>query len=247
IPLESYWSNGTIEPEDLPWELTYVGSWVESPLSAGGADSYHALIGPFNAGEQIVRSIKYVIKWDDGNWDVASNGQIIFYDIYFDYTAGDDDPYIFYLSPPEGAVVDPPVTFTTAGDANIVEYWIDGEMIGSDDSIPFEVTWDPLDGLFGDYQIAARATVSNGNVSYSFLNISLDFEINQMAAPQEVDDGLNLSGSNVIISLYAPGKEYVALKGSWNNEFPHGELMNLSGDTLWWYESTLSSGNYKYQ
>ena len=58
IPLETYWSNGTIEPDDLPWELTYVGSWVESPLSANGADSYHALLGPFNAGEQIEQSIK---------------------------------------------------------------------------------------------------------------------------------------------------------------------------------------------
>ena len=246
MPIPSYWSEETTEVSDLPWQLNYVGSWVSSPLSENGTDSYHALLGPFNAGEQIIQSIKYVILWEDGSWDVGSNDQIIFYDIYFDYTAGDDDPFIFFQSPTEGTVINPPVTFTTLGDAQIVEYWIDGEMIGSDNSIPFQVIWDPMEGLFGDYQVAARAEGSNGNISFTFLNISLNYEIYNAAVPDGSDDGLNLSGSDVVITLYAPDKEYVALKGNWNSEYPHGELMNYDNGT-WWYETSLNLGEYSYQ
>lgn len=136
-------------------------------------------------------------------------------------------------------MIDPPVTITTLGDAQIVEYWIDGEMIGSDNSIPFQVIWDPMEGLFGDYEVAARAEGSNGNISFTFLNISLDYEINSAAVPNGSDDGLNLSGSEVVITLYAPGKEYVALKGNWNSEYPYGELMNYDNG-IWWYETSLS-------
>ena len=62
-----------------------------------------------------------------------------------------------------------------------------------------------------------------------------------------IDDGLNIDGNNVVITLYAPEKEFVAIKGSWNSQFPNGEIMNLSGDTLWWYETVLEDGIYEYQ
>ena len=53
------------------------------------------------SGEQIVQSIKFKILWDDGTWDVGTNGQIILYDIYFDYTINQSagDPYIFFTEP----------------------------------------------------------------------------------------------------------------------------------------------------
>ncbi len=246
-PIESYWPQGTNEAEDLPWELTYVGSWVETPLESSGTNAYHALLGPFNQGEQIIQSIKYVIRWDDGSWDVGSNGQIIFYDIYFDYTAGEEDPNIIFLSPTEGELLEPPVLLRAVGDAQEVEYWIDGELIGSDSTIPFETTWDPIEGLFGDYRIAARGRGDSGNIAYAFMNITLDYEITHAALPQGADDGLQLSGNHVVITLYAPGKEYVALKGSWNSDYPHGELMQLADDAVWWYETTLPDGEYEYQ
>lgn len=246
MPIPTYWSEGTSEISGLPWQLNYIGSWVSSPLTENGSNSYHALLGPFSAGEQVIQSIKYVILWEDGNWDVGTNDQIIFYDIYFDYTAGIEDPYIFFQTPAEGTLIDPPVTFTTLGDAEIVEYWIDGELIGSDNSIPFEVIWDPMEGLFGDYQVSARAEGANGNISFTFLNISLNYEINNVVVPDGSDDGLNLNGSNVVITLYAPDKEYVALKGSWNSEYPHGELMNYDNGT-WWYENNLNLGEHSYQ
>jgi len=246
-PINFYWPNGsTTDFSDLPWEMNSVGSWVKSPLSSNGANSYHAFIGPLNAGEQIVTSIKYVIQWEDGSWDVSSNDQIIFYDIYFDYIASDEDPYIFFTSPSNGSEEDPPVDFTVLGDAQSVEFWIDGEMIGSDNSTPFNVSWTPVEGSFGDYKIAARATGSNGNISYSFLDFSLSYEINNQIVPTGVVDGLNLNGTNVVITLYAPGKDYVAIKGSWNSELTHGELMSHDNGT-WWYETTLSSDEYTYQ
>ena len=79
-PIASYWPDGsTINfSDDLPLKMNYVGSWVKSPLSSNGANSYHVFIGPLNAGEQIVTSIKYVIQWEDGSWDVGIIMYVLF-------------------------------------------------------------------------------------------------------------------------------------------------------------------------
>ena len=246
LPILEYWPDGTSEISELPLELNYIGSWVSTPLLENGPNSFLQTIGPFNLGEQIVKSLKYVILWDDGSWDVGGNGQIIFYDIYFDYLPDENDPFIFFQSPAEGDIVETPITFTALGDADMVEFWIDDEMIGSDNSIPFQATWNPLSGYFGEYSIAARAIDEEENVSYSFLDFSIDYEINNLSAPLNSDDGINISNNDIIITLYAPDKEYVALKGSWNSNYPNGELMNYDQGT-WWYQTNLDNGEYTYQ
>ena len=54
--------------------------------------------------------------------------------------------------------------------------------------------------------------------------------------PSGITDGVNIAGNTITISLYAPFKNFIAVKGSWNQEYPNGELMKISGDTLCWYQ-----------
>ena len=56
-----------------------------------------------------------------------------------------------------------------------------------------------------------------------------------------------INNNDIKVCLYAPGKEYVAIKGNWNSQSPNGELMKLSSNGFWWYETILEDGNYHYQ
>ena len=248
VPIDAYRPDGTTEIGDLPWSLSSVGSWVSSPLSYDD-DSQIVELGPFDLGEQIVESIKFAILWEDGTWDAGSNDQILFYDINVDFDIGTDDPNVIFIAPtPEsGTEVSPPVTINAVGNATSIEFWLNGEIIGSDNSLPFSTVWTPIDGAFGDYTIAARAVGENDRVSFSFLDFTIPYEVIDNPVPVGIADGLNIDGNQVTISLYAPNKEFVSVKGSWNTDFPNGELMYLSGDTLWWYETTLENGEYNYQ
>ncbi len=236
LPIESYRPAGSFEED----------GWLMSPLQLN-RDTYQLQLGPFNLGEQVVQSIKFRIKWDDGNWDTGDNGQIINYDIYFDYTPQDGDPYVFYISPAEGAEISGDVELSVVGDAVEVAYYVQGDFAGDAFSSPFSVTWTPPETLFGDVTIVARALGSNDRVTFLFRHIYLSFSIIHEPVPEGTDDGLTVTGNDILITLYAPAKDYVTVLGSWNQNNPAGELMKLSGDTLWWYQTTLPDGNYTYQ
>ena len=247
-PIDQYRPDGSFDIEELPWSLGSVGSWISSPLLADD-DNLIVELGPFNLGNQIVNSVKFAILWEDGTWDSGSNNQILFYDINMDFQIAENDPNVIFISPTpaSGSEVSPPVTINAVGNASNVEFWLNGDMIGEDDTMPFSTSWNPLDGAFGDYNIAVKAENEEGRVSFSFLDFILPYEVTSSPVPVGVSDGLNVDGNQVIISLYAPNKEYVSIKGSWNTAFPNGELMYLSGDSLWWYETTLTNGDYEYQ
>lgn len=237
IPIEDYWPADSYEDE----------GWLMTPITSLGGDVYELNLGQFSLGSQVVESIKFRIRWDDGEWDVGDNGQIINYDIYFDYSYQSGDPYVFFISPQEGADVSGSVTLGTVGSAEYVEYWVYGEMIGTDDSSPYEVVWTPDPELFGDVTILAKAVGTDGRITFLFRTVNILFTINHAPVPGNADDGLNIDGNNIIITLYAPEKDFVTVKGSWNIENQLGELMSLSGDTLWWYQTTLPDGDYTYQ
>ncbi len=236
-PIEDYWPDGTYIENGI----------VYSPLEYIDSNSISVSFNPFQSGEQVVSSMKFRILWDDGNYDVGSNGQIIYYDIYFDYEPIAGDPYVNFTSPLSNEQIVGDVQISLEGDADIVELWLDGNLLTTLDSYPFDYLWNPPSGLFGNLEIVAKALDDNGRLSFSFLDFYLQYEIEQIAAPPGIKDGINIQGNNVIFSLYAPDKDYVSIKGSWNEEFPNGEIMKLSGDTLWWYETNLSNGIYTYQ
>ena len=237
MPIAEYWPADSYEDD----------GWLMTPLTDLGGNNHELALGPFNLGDQVVNSLKFRIRWDNGEWDVGSNGQIINYDIYYDYTPGPQDPYVFFISPAEGTEIIGSVDIGVVGSAVEVEFWVFGEMIGSDNTSPFQVTWAPDPALFGDATIIARAEGTDGRVTFLFRDVYILYTIINEPVPAGIDDGLNINGNEVTIALYAPYKDFVALRGSWNQDNPFGELMKLSGDTLWWYQITLPDGVYHYQ
>ncbi len=239
LPIEEYWPNDSFVEDE----------YLFSPLIENGESSYTVELGPFLNGNQIINSIKFKIRWDDGSWDEGSNGQIMYYDIYLDYTPAEDDPYVFFISPTpdEGAEVNGPVSFSVVGSAEYVEFWINGILIETDSSSPYQVTWYPEENVFGEMTGIVRAVGGNGRVTYLFRNFYLLYTIVNEPVPEGTNDGVNIDGNSVIIALYAPYKDYVAIKASWNLQFSDGELMKISGDTLWWYQIELPDGDYSYQ
>ena len=236
-PISDYWPNNSYQQEGL----------VYTPLTQLSNNNYNVVFNPFNLGEQVVSSIKFNILWDDGTYDVGENGQIIYYDIYFDFIPGINDPYIEFVSPQQNEQIVGSVNISCTGDADEVEFWLNGDLLGTDNQEPFNLLWQPEDGLFGDMKLVAKAINNDGQISFNFIDFYLQYAVNELAAPSNISDGVNILDNDVIIALYAPDKDYVSIKGSWNSEFPNGEIMNLSGDTLWWYQTNLDDGVYDYQ
>ena len=239
LPIEEYWPNDSFVEDE----------YLFTPLIENGANSYTVELGSFLNGAKVINSIKFKIRWDDGSWDEGSNGQIMSYDIYLDYTPTEDDPYVFFVSPTpdEGAEVSGPVSFSVIGSAEYVEFWVNGILIETDSSSPYHAMWYPEENLFGEATGIIRAIGENGRVTYLFRNFYLLYSIVNEPVPDGTNDGVNIDGNTVIIALYAPYKDYVAIKGSWNSQYVDGELMKLSGDTLRWYQIELEDGAYTYQ
>ena len=238
LPIVEYWPDNS-----------YIEEWtVFTPLEMQGGNTYSVQFAPFQNPQQVVYSLKFRIRWEDGSWDVGSNGQPLMYDIYFDYTIGSDDPYVYYLSPQDSSQLEGPISISADGDTSLVQFWANGSMIGEDNTPLYEATWNPGPNEFGDTRIIMKATGTNNRVSFVFLDIYLLFTINEEPVPSwAIDDGVNINGNEVVVTLYAPYKDYVSVRGNWNIQYPHGELMNRSGDTLWWYQTTLPDGDYHYK
>ena len=235
-PISDYWPEGSYIQDGV----------VISPLESLSSSSLSLTFDPFQSGEQVVSSLKFKILWEDGTYDTGENGQIIYYDVYFDYTSNDLDPEITFTAPQNNEIINGDVNISLESDADLVELWLNGNLLTTLNGPIFDYVWQPDSGVFGDIQIVAKA-VLNDRVTFSFLDFYLEYQLNQLAAPQNIKDGVNISGNDVVIALYAPSKDYVSIKGSWNEQFPNGEIMNLSGDTLWWYQTTLPDGDYFYQ
>ena len=224
------------------------GNFVFSPLENSSDGNRLLSLGPFNDGTQIIQSIKFISKLTNGSWDQLSNGQLPFYDIYIDFAAQQNDPYVFFISPAEGSFVNGPIQLITTGSANRVEYWASGEIIAeSNTGPPFIGSWTPDQNLFGLTTLYAIAYGDNNRVSISPINLEVPVSVISQNPSQPCNDGLTIDGDDIKICLYAPGKDYVSIKGSWNSEFPNGEMMKLSDDGFWWYETSLVDGDYFYQ
>ena len=236
-PIQEYW------PEN-----SYLSNGsVYSPLTFLTDTSASVDFQSLQSGAQVVSSIKFKILWDDGTYDTGDNGQVIFYDIYFDYTLGQDDPEIEIITPGQNEQVVGDVEIYCQGNADSVELWLDGNLLTSQNTDEFTYLWEPSTGLFGDLTLIAKAIHDDGRVSFTFTDFYLLYDIVNELVPSGTTDGVNLNNEEVVITLYAPDKDFVALKGSWNTEYPNGEIMKLSEDNLWWYQTTLPEGSYTYQ
>ena len=200
-PIEEYWPDNS-----------YLNNGsIYSALNFSGDNSASIDFIPFQSGEQVVSSVKFKILWEDGTYDVGENGQIIYYDIYFDYNLEEGDPEIEIITPEENDQIMGDVEISCQGSADSVELWLDGNLIFTQNTDEFSYTWDPQEGLFGDLTLIAKAIYNNGRVSFSFVDFYLLYEIENAAVPSGNTDGVNLNDNDVVITLYAPDKEYVSI------------------------------------
>ena len=128
------------------------------------------------------------------------------YDIYFDFNPGLDDPYVSFISPNQNDELTGDIQIELDGDADTVELWLDGNLLTSLNSEPFEYLWTPPSGVFGDLKLIAKSMYDNGSSSFTFLDFYLLYNVVQESAPSGLKDGLNINGNDVVIALYAPGK-----------------------------------------
>lgn len=234
-PISQYRPDGSVLSDD--------GMVVKSPFTDENEDTvFDVALGPFLSARQTFDRIKFKVQYADGT--VSEH----IYEISMNYGGRNGDPEVTITSPDSNATVSgaTPITASATG-ASSVEFWGGSDSLGVDSSAPYEINWTPTNSVFGTTDIVAKAVDDSGHVTFAKLPVSVPPTIEHAPIPDGVSDGINIDGNQITITLYAPYKDYVAVRGSWNRGFQEGELMKLSGDTLWWYQTNLSAGAYFYQ
>lgn len=234
-PFDDYHPANTTISED--------GFWASTPAILNGEiGEYRLQFPPMKNPQQLVQALKFRVFWEDGATDET------IYDIYADFTQQENDVSIQIISPGNGSEITGTNTvLVNAPDATSIEVWAGLDFVGIASGGFLSQSWTPSDLNWGPMNLNAVATSENGRVSVAVHSISVIPQIEYEPAPVGISEGVTVNGSEVSIALFAPAKDFVAILGSWNSEFPNGELMKLSGDTLWWYETQLSEGEYFYQ
>lgn len=216
---------------------------MESPLLGPDEESnYYLYFEPFASARQLVDEIKFKINWDDGTWEDA------LFEIAFDYTPQSGDPEVSITSPGENDdILQSANIIANANGAAGVEIWGGTDSLGIFTSEPYQANWTPSVNNFGRVYVIAKAFNDDNRVSFARVPVNVIPQVVSEPAPAGINDGVNINGNEISFTLYAPAKNYVALNGSFNREFLNGELMKLSGDTLWWVSKTLENGEYFYQ
>ena len=238
-PLQSYWPAGTVAANDVA---------VETPLDGPNANNIATVtLGPFTDARQVVRSIDFVIRWDDGTWDNNNNTD---YRIITDLTPQPGDATLEFTEPADSAVVTGPITVTvTASGETSVEMRADTVLIHSGSTPPYTTTWDPAGTDYGTVFLQARAQAANGRYTMAWRRITYEPVVSHEPAPAGIKRGATDNGDGTVtFALFAPGKSFVTIKGDWNNWDPNAEVMNHDDAlNLWWKTVNTGNGVQKYQ
>ncbi|MCP4710923.1 MAG: hypothetical protein GY869_20055, partial [Planctomycetes bacterium] len=235
-PIPEYWPEGSQLSED--------GFSVETQvLGPDNEGNYTLDLGSFTSAEQLVEVIKFRIRWADGTWEET------LYDITLDFTPLPGDPVVAIISPAEDQQIEGPVLIEVEAENAVgMEVWATGVMVGTiEGDPPYQFNWDPDLNNLGRHYIIARGHNSEGRVGFDWVAIKIIPDVIHEPVPPGIDDGVNIDGSQVTFALYAPAKDFIALKADFNqDEYPNGEVMKASGDTLWWLTKELPEGVYDY-
>ena len=237
LPLINYRPSGTIVSSDQ--------RAVETAMIQTGVPNQYSVSFPaFNSGQQVVDKIKYTFHYSDDTWD----GRL--YEIGFTH----DESFVSFTSPTNDANISSGSSVTISGaltNINDIKIWGGQELLDEISGNSFNYVWSPSQThnltCFGEYWITIQG-INNSTGEISFARRRVDIEENPpQVSNGSLDDGATTSGSNVTIALYAPGVDYVSVKGDWNSTYAHGTMMNENGDGWWWYTSSLSSGKHSFQ
>ncbi len=233
------------------WKYVKAGWGEDIPeckLTNIGVDLWQLNIGPsikdyygVPTNESILQ-LAFVFRNSDGSQTGKElDGSDIFYDLHIsglniDITLPDVSPYIVELNDIieiEGNSIDSDSTFI----------YDNGELIYADTGNTFNTSISAA--TFGKHWIIATAKSSDEEQSDS-VYYYVRQEQNSVELPSGIKDGINYIDENtVILSLLAPGKDFIFVLGDFNNwEIENGYEMNKTPDNLrFWIElSNLESG-----
>ncbi|MDZ7262085.1 MAG: alpha-amylase family glycosyl hydrolase, partial [candidate division KSB1 bacterium] len=234
-PIPGYWPNGSLVADPTA---------IESPLQGPDVNGQCTIrLGPFNSGAQMVRSVDFVIHWNDESWD--NNGKLDYHN-FLNLTPGPLDPKVSINSPSDGAIVSGLISIDFSASDHIgVELWIDGSLRYVATSSPFRYDWDTEGVEYGSHLIVAKAFNEAQRVAFAWITVWVlpSFIIGDPppgTAPGATDNG----DGTVTFALLAPGKSFVTIIGDWN---PNVEVMNRTEKGLWWKVVPIPQGTYHYQ
>ncbi len=238
-PRQNYWPAGSVSFGPVS---------VETPLNGPNANNIaSATIGPFTDARQVVRSIDFVIHWDDDTWDNNNNAD---YRIIPDFTPGPGDATLEFSTPADSAVItgSSTVTVTASGETS-VEIYADTTFLLSAGSPPYSTTWDPAGNDYGTVWLQSRALAPNGRYTMVSRPVIYEPVVSHQPAPASTKRGVNDNGDGTVtIALFAPGKSFITIKGDWNNWDANAEVMHLDdAQNLWWKTVDTGFGEHQYQ
>ena len=235
-PINYYWPTGTV-PSGT--------SAVESPLSGPDPNGECTIqLGPFDTGEQLVRTTDFVIRWADDSWD-NNGGSDYHISLWFEPEAG--EPTVSISAPPadtayiQGAPVI--VSWTTTG-AMGSTLWIDGADVSAASPYMWDTTMDSL----GSHLLTVEAVNASGDVSFDFRSVWIIPTVHDSIPPAGTTPGVTDNGDGTVtFALWAPEKHFVSLVGDFNGWDNDADVLYSYQDSIWWTTIDLSSGTYNYR
>ncbi|KAA3613760.1 MAG: PKD domain-containing protein [Calditrichaeota bacterium] len=238
-PLTAYQPAGTVVINDVA---------VETPLNGPNANNIATItLGPFTEASQVVRSLDFVIHWNDDTWD-NNNGAD--YRIEPDLTPGPGDATLSFIEPADGAQVtgSTTVTVTASGETSVDIFADDLNLLNS--SIPpYSTNWDPTGNSYGTVWLQSRALAPNGRYTMASRKVTFEPVVSHQSAPVGTKRGANDNGDGTVtFALFAPGLNFITIKGDWNGWDPDAEVMHYDDAlNLWWKTVNTGNGVQHYQ
>jgi 1,4-alpha-glucan branching enzyme len=221
------------------------GVGLDSPLPDPDAEGRSILhLGPFNQGNQFVRSIHMAVQWDE-EWDTDGGRN---YSIELQTRDPAATNILHILEPATGEVTGESVQLVVAApEADEVDMWLNGRRLGAVSGPPF--TRELLLGRlpYGPHELVARSVVDGVPQldAITFWHVPTDQEF---PAPPNLAHGATDNGDGTVtFALYAPGKKFVSLVGDFNCWNAEADRMLRSPDGMWWLTRELPPGTYHYQ
>jgi 1,4-alpha-glucan branching enzyme len=227
-------------PESTQWADDAVGA--DTLLPPPNAEGHAVLqIGPFNRGEQLVRSLHMAVHWK-GVWDTDSGRN---YNFPLDWE-----------SPPATLELVHPATGTSAHDAvsievrnpmdAAVELWLNGELLTTLTEAPYTYELSLDDQEMGPHRLTVRSETESAVLLDSVVFWRVP-EMESLPMPAGTEYGATLHQDNrVTFALYAPGKQFIELvlySDTETIQYP----MHIASDGSWWLTLELEPGRYRYQ
>ncbi|NCC53479.1 MAG: hypothetical protein EOM20_20025, partial [Spartobacteria bacterium] len=221
------------------------GVGTDTPLPPPDDNGNSVLVlGPFNRGEQVVRSLHMAVHWK-GVWD-TDNGRN--YNFELDWRDGPDG--LRLLQPAENTVATDQITVEVQNPGQgPVSLWLDGKHLTTLSRPPFEYPL-ILDALeLGAHRLTARSG-SDARATIDSVTFWRVPSVQTLPLPEGVSFGaVDHGDGRVTFALYAPGKKFVELAGDFDPAQAGEEryVMHATPDGVWWLTLPLEPGAYAYQ